>query len=360
MRERGYWTYEKVLEEAKKYKTKKEFKEKGGRAYVLANKNKWMSEFTWIKSKFKPRNYWNHDTVTEAAKKYTTKKEFMENDSSAYSLACKNKWIDEFTWLQDDRINLSTDRIDSVYAYEFKDYNSVYVGRTLMRTQTSRNWQHIFLETDSVHIFACEKDLAIPDMKILEDNLTLEEGKSKEGYWVEDYRARGWNILNRAKTGSIGSLGKGKWNYEATKEESKKYTTRGEFEKKSPSAYHAARKNKWLDNFTWLIACDKGKRIWTEDSARQEALKYKTKADFRKYSGGAHAAAQKSGWIKGYDWFVSGHDVRADRDRVWTYEKTKQEAQKYTGRSKFCKGNGSAYSAALKNKWLDEFFPKQK
>ena len=33
---------------------------------------------------------------------------------------------------------------------------------------------------------------------------------------------------------------------------------------------------------------------------------------------------------------------------------------KYNSRSEFKTKSGSAYSAALKNKWLDEFFPKVK
>jgi hypothetical protein len=42
----------------------------------------------------------------------------------------------------------------------------------------------------------------------------------------------------------------GWWNnYDNCKEESKKYGNRSEFSKKSPSAYHSSRKNKWLDIF---------------------------------------------------------------------------------------------------------------
>lgn len=361
MHERGYWTYKKVLSESKKYKTKADFKEGCSTAYRLACKNKWIEEFYWLSSKRKPNNYWTFEKVEAVARKYKTKTEFIKNDASVYTISCKNGWIDQFSWLQDNRINLYTDRIDSVYAYEFKDYNSVYVGRTLMRTQTSRNWQHIFVETDSVHIFACEKDIAVPDMKILEDNLTLEEGKSKEGYWVEDYRARGWNILNRAKTGSIGSLGKGKWDYESIKSEAKKYTTRKDFEYGTPGAYHSARRNNWLDDFDWFINTKElRKRKWTKESTEQEAKKYKTRGEFREKSVSAYGVALENGWINDYTWFINGREIRADRDRIWTYEKTKSEAEKYTSRSEFKTRSGSAYSSALKNKWLDEFFPKTK
>ena len=358
MHERGYWTYERVFEVAKKYKTKAEFKAGNSTAYRLACKNKWIEGFGWISAKRKPNNYWTFDRVKETALKYKTKSEFIDNDESAYVISCRNKWIDQFTWLQDSRIDLFGDNIDSVYSYEFKDYNSVYVGRTLIRTRSQRNWQHIFTEDDTVHDFAVEHGISVPDMKVLEDGLTLYEGIIKEGVWVDKYKSDGWNVLNKTKTGSIGSLGKGKWNYKRTREEALKYTTRTEFEYGSPGAYHSARRNGWLNDFDWFVHGKISYIKWTKESTEKEAKKYKTRGEFREKSVGAYGVALEKGWIDEYDWFVSGHQLRADRDRIWTYERTRAEAQKYTKRSDFKIGSGSAYSAALKHKWLDEFFPK--
>lgn len=42
----------------------------------------------------------------------------------------------------------------------------------------------------------------------------------------------------------------------------------------------------------------------------------------------------------------------------WTYKTCMEESKKYMSRGEFCKGNGSAYKVALKNGWLDDFFPK--
>ena len=47
-----------------------------------------------------------------------------------------------------------------------------------------------------------------------------------------------------------------KWTKEQVFEESKKYTSIAEFQKKSVSAYTKALKNKWLDDMTWLIPKD--------------------------------------------------------------------------------------------------------
>lgn len=41
----------------------------------------------------------------------------------------------------------------------------------------------------------------------------------------------------------------------------------------------------------------------------------------------------------------------------WTYEHCYEETKKYKSRGEFRNNAGSAYNAALKNGWLDEFFP---
>lgn len=358
------WTYEAIKEESKKYKTKKEFDNGSHSAYTIALKHGWISDFTWFvdgnKLRAEKRRLWTHDTVRTEALKYKTKSDFARSSAGAYNVACKNKWIDEFTWLEDKRFDLYTDKVDSVYVYEFKEQKSAYVGRTLMRNQKFRDWEHIFRE-DSVSSFAKSNNIPIPEMKILEDNLTIKEGSEREGYWVEKYRSDGWTILNVAKTGSIGALGNGKWNYKSTYEEAKKYKTRKEFQVNSPSAYGSARRNKWLDDYTWFIdGWSLVEKKWTEKSTKEEAKKYRTKQEFRESRSGAYSAAYKNGWIKDYDWFENGQLIRAERERKWTHEATKAEASKYNSRSEFKTKSGSAYSAALKNKWLDEFFPKVK
>ena len=51
--------------------------------------------------------------------------------------------------------------------------------------------------------------------------------------------------------GSLGSLGSGviRWSFEACKKEALKYNTRKDFRKNSGGAYRRAWKNKWLDDF---------------------------------------------------------------------------------------------------------------
>ena len=42
------WTYEQCCEEARKYKTKIEFRNNSRRAYDAAYRHNWMKDFTWF------------------------------------------------------------------------------------------------------------------------------------------------------------------------------------------------------------------------------------------------------------------------------------------------------------------------
>lgn len=213
-----YWTEETVTEEAKKYKTKKEFKRFGGGAFTAAQKNGWLKKYFWLNT-IKPRGYWNYDTCKDAALKYKTKSEFQKGDRRGYNLAREKGWLKEYTWLKDARLEILKGKIDSVYAYFFEEYNAVYVGRTLMRLQKDRDWSHRhaiyidgkfkkhYVKSDAVYNFSTSNGCEIPEMKILEENLTIEEGQEREQYWIEHFKKQGKKVLNKAPAGSIGTLG---------------------------------------------------------------------------------------------------------------------------------------------------------
>lgn len=97
----GYWTKERIFEEGAKYSTKMEFKRNAPRAYSLATKNKWIDEMEWVESDVKPMGYWqNKQTVMEEARQYSSRVEFRWGSTSAYKSAISNGWIDETTWLK--------------------------------------------------------------------------------------------------------------------------------------------------------------------------------------------------------------------------------------------------------------------
>jgi hypothetical protein len=92
-----------------------------------------------------------------------------------------------------------------------------------------------------------------------------------------------------------------KWTKEKCKEEALKYKTRTEFQKYSWT-YRKCIKNDWLDEVCSHMPIptqkQKQKNYWTKDVCSEEALKYKTKSEFQKKSGSAYIKSLKNKWLE--------------------------------------------------------------
>ena len=251
------WTKDKCFEEAKKYSYRKEFQRGSVGAYTRALKRGWLKEYTWFKRPQSWNQKWNQESCYDEALKYKSIDEFREQSNRAYSVALKNKWLIDYTWLK-------------------------------------------------------------------------ESSKKPHHYW----------------------------NYETCYREAQKYKSRSEFEygKGSGGAYQTARKNGWLDDYTWLEKKQKPKGYWKYETCYEEAKKYKGRCDFMKHAPRAYKVAKTEGWIEDYTWFV----IFSKPSGYWNFEKCKAEASKYETRMQFKKGMPGAYNKSRQNGWLDEFFPKKK
>ena len=72
---------------------------------------------------------------------------------------------------------------------------------------------------------------------------------------------------------------------------------------RAPGAYKASIRNEWLDTYTWFDT-SKTPRKWTYEKTIEEAKKYSGKFEFKKKNGAAYQAAQRNGWLKDYTWMV--------------------------------------------------------
>ncbi len=350
----GYWTRENVYREAMNFSTITEFEDKFPSAVAVARKNGWTEDFTWmVKKERHPSGWWNAEHTRMEALKYTCKSDFIFGNNSAYNAARKNGWLETYDWFTDKRFDLFQDKIDSIYVYEFEDLNTVYVGRTLMRCQKRRDYCHLFRQ-DSVSDFCKKNDIALPEMKIIETELTIKEGAEREQFWIDYYKDNGWVLLNKVKGGSLGGIGRrfSKYTYEVCYQAALSCSTRGELLEKNASIYNKAWHEGWLDDYTWLKTkgevCSETKRVYTERLCFQEAQKYQRTADFKKESKKYYQAAVRYGWIKDYTWLK--HERKSyDKDSCFL------EAQKYTELNDFRLHSNGYYRKAQANGWLSEY-----
>lgn len=89
------WTFETVYEEAKKYTSRTDFQKKSYGCYRSAKKNGWLDKIEWLKPKIHPNGYWTYEKCLEHAKKYKNLKELYENDFKAYRRDRDFKWLEQ-------------------------------------------------------------------------------------------------------------------------------------------------------------------------------------------------------------------------------------------------------------------------
>lgn len=344
-------TYEEVYEVARKYEYKIDFMKNNRREYDSARTHGWLETFDWflngIKRTGERHRKWNYETCYKEALKYKSRGTFGTQSGRAYLIAIQNGWLDDYVWLEDKRIDQERDKIDCVYAYEFADFNAVYVGRTLTIRKKDRDREHLYIWNDAVAKFAKKHNVPVPKPKYLEDAITIKEGVEKEQFWIERYKELGWHVLNKAKGGSIGSLGSGKWVHDSCYAEAKKFKTIRDFMIQSPHAYRKAYKRKWLEEYVWLEDNAKHRQeYYTYEKCYEIAKKYKSQLEFRRNQNGAFMSARKNNWLDDYVW-----QERAFR---WTEATLLEEAKKYKSRSEFAKAMPGGYEYALRFSLLDK------
>jgi len=102
----GYWkNKENFLKEANKYGSKKELEKNNLAAYAAGLKYGYFKDVKWkYERKVLPIGYWkNKEHVMEEAKKYTSRNEFRKGNQSAYWAAHKYGYIDEINWFKNGR-----------------------------------------------------------------------------------------------------------------------------------------------------------------------------------------------------------------------------------------------------------------
>lgn len=104
---RNHWTEEACREEAKKYGSVREFREKSPTAYVTANRMGWSVAYTWLERETARKVDWTEERCMAEARKYRTAAEFLEGSPNAYYTACRKGWLKAYTFLGGHRIRRS-------------------------------------------------------------------------------------------------------------------------------------------------------------------------------------------------------------------------------------------------------------
>jgi hypothetical protein len=231
----------------------------------------------------------------------------FNNNEHAYNayIRFKRKGIisdDEINWKKHIKSQGDeNERIHYVYVYDFGN-NVAYVGRTInphMRDKQHRrpHHNHSKVNIGSVLKYSIESGINIPNMKLLESDLTLQESCRQEDFWCNEYRKKGYKMLNRGVTGEfVGSIGgfKTKWTKENVIEYAKQFDNLAELSKNNEYMPKLLRKFGLLDE---LFPNRLRAHEITLEEAKEVASQYKTRTRFQKGSRKYYYAAYKNGWL---------------------------------------------------------------
>ena len=449
----GYWNNkENVFKAAKKYKTRNEFDRGCCGAYKVARRNGWLDEMTWFISPHKPNGYWTKEKVFEEAKKYQTKTEFHKGCGSAHTIAIKNKWISEMDWFVKPNISKKWNRetvFEEAKKYqtrtEFRQYSiGAYAAARRNGWLDEMTW---FISPRKPNDY-WTKEKVFEEAKKYQTKNEFQKGCCG-AYKVA--RKNGWfDEMDWFVKPNISK----KWTKEKVFEEARKYQTKNEFQKGCSGAYQAARKNGWFDEMDWFVdgriklfmdnidcvykyfwketnsvyvgrtinkekrnrnhlndktdvvykhskennlavppmeiiednltleegldredywvqyykengynVLNKGKTgvgvgslgainfgKWNRETVFEEARKYQTRTEFRKGCRVAYDSALSNGWLSEMDWL----EIVYPPNGYWTKERVFEDARKCQTLKEFRQYSIGAYAAARRNGWLDE------
>jgi len=92
----GYWTEERCLNVARKFKTKKQFRASAGNVYAAVHRGGWLEKIcAHMKPSRRPTSYWTKERCLKEAAKYATKSEFQKGSGGAAMVARGYGWFDE-------------------------------------------------------------------------------------------------------------------------------------------------------------------------------------------------------------------------------------------------------------------------
>ena len=247
----GYWTKERCIEEALKYDSRTDFKNKSSACYSISTRNGWHNEICQhMTYKQLPNGYWTKEKCQEEALKYKTRGEFQKKSKSAYSVTHINGWLDEIcqhmTYKQLPNGYWTKERcIEEALKYE-------------MRNDFRINSKSAYL-------------------------MTYKNG------WLDEICQH----MHRE------ALLSDYWTKEKCHEEALKYKTKKEFKENCRQVYAISCNNKWIDEIsTHMFLLKKPISYWTEEMCKAEALKYQYKTDYIIHSQKAYNIAQKNDWNK--------------------------------------------------------------
>jgi predicted GIY-YIG superfamily endonuclease len=288
----------------------------------------------------------SYDSIEKLVKQFTNLRDFRNSEPNAYAWVLTNLDEKQREELFKDYETLGSLHKRLIYAFEFPD-RSVYVGLTFDPRQRAKSHKESVKSQVKKHMDSTGLE---PKLKYLSDYVSQKEAQTKERQFISKYKTEGWNVLNRAKGGALGSIVR-IWDLEKVKQIASNYTNSRDFRENDPQAYGAANANGWYKEITKHFTPLR-KHKWTVSELKQITSQYNSLQDFRKNEPSAYQTIVNR---KLLDKFTS----HMEKDyRYLTDDEIISKSKNYNRLIDLIKNDPSLYNIIRRRELQDKLFDK--
>jgi len=290
---------------------------------------------------------WTFNEILSEAKKYKTKKDWRKYSKKAYQAAVRNKIVDRASAHMEV---LGTHHKRCVYTIKVLDKKIIYIGLTYNFQRRIRN----HLETSRFRNLIKKFGRDAIKAEKLTEYIDVKEAQKLETKLINKFKLLKYEVLNIVKGGGLGG-NTIYWTKEKVLEEVKKIKSLEEWREKYKGSYQAAIKfNLYKRLSSNLTRKQREGKVWTDKaSVLADALKYKSKSVWRDNSVSAVRFARKNGF---YD-EATKHMKNSIWSR-WDHKNVIEVGKKFKTRSEWNKKSHQSYLYALKHKLVDQVMPR--
>jgi predicted GIY-YIG superfamily endonuclease len=283
---------------------------------------------------YNKKSHFSIQESIEKAKQYKTRTEFKLACGAMHNVLYRNNLLEE-ACSHMETLGHKYKR----YVYEIRLENTIYIGLTF--NPKKREHDHISYGIKAVKELFQKGAVLV----IVSDLLEPKKAGEIERKLIQDYKEKGFNVINSKRGGSLGAC-KLKWTKEEVTKEALKYKTKSDFIKGAPTAYGKALKEKYLKEIcSHMISL---KSDWSYEDLKILALKYDNLNEFMKKERKAYHVLARRNYFQD---LISHMKRRISKD--WTWESILIEMKKYNSAKEFRKNSRLAY-CAVQSKNLTE------
>lgn len=328
----GFWTKENLIEDARKYSTKTIWKKHSGSAYATALKKGILEECcAHMESIRKPDGYWTKDKCLESAKKYQTISAWGKTEGNAYDAAKRNGWVKEIT-------------NHMVKVFSHGEYT---IYRYLLQHDIKFEYQKRFKELKD------KRELPY-DFYLNDFNLVIEyQGRQHfETSSTSRFRKDSISQPRRDAIKKQYALDNALFYLDITAEKTNDIELAVRQKLKEISALQNKKINLTKRDLTSEeISLLSNLGAWTKETVMADARKYSKTTDWNNCGNAASQVARKKGWYEE----ATQHMTRSQRPKgYWTKERVLEDAKKYKSKKEWFTKSQSGYATAQAKGWLNE------